>query len=99
MPGPVAPPDPKVRRLPKDLLVTILYASHAPWASWDSLTCTLQIGPFARSRGLRNWQVKEALTWLQEKSYISNLSHTYGHSRFDVRLPEPVLRFLAGDHS
>ena len=97
MQDPVAPKTPPDRKLPQSLLVSILYASHAPWASWDSLTCTLQIGPLARHLGLRNWQVKESLDWLASKSYISTLQHTYGQSRFDIRLPEPILRLLSGD--
>ena len=82
----------KIRRQAERIAFDIY---HDPNLNWDGFFCRMDIGPFARSNGWRNWQVRRALFELEKANYITDLAIEYGKASFKLMPPVFLRKLLA----
>lgn len=75
------------RRLtPYKILTMVLYGSY-DFVSWSGERVTLKNGPFSDFFGLHPHRLKNYLNWLEEMTFIKNLSREWGTTSFEVVIP------------
>lgn len=77
-------------------IMCLLTFGNYECVKWYSATrAIMRISPFAKIAGLRNYQLREYLHYLQEIGFISHLHLDYGEAQFTIVLPQRILDKIA----